>query len=143
MRVIGCGNRHRGDDGAGILVAEQLRQMGFDAKTEGGGTAGLIEAWNGADDVVVVDAVATGATPGTVQLWDGKQLAVPDDHFGSTHGLGVAEAIALARVLGLLPKHLSVYGIEGRRFDYGDEISPEVERAVNELVRKLAAQAVS
>src|SRR3954452_13627171 len=37
----------------------------------------------------------------------------------STHDLGVAEAIELARAFGKLPPRLIVYGIEGRDFDEG------------------------
>lgn len=69
MLIIGCGNRQRSDDGAGILVAERLRELGIGADI--GEAADLIEAWKDADDVIVVDAVVTGAPVGTVQAWDG------------------------------------------------------------------------
>ena len=61
MLIIGCGNRDRGDDGAGILVAERLRELGIEANTRSGEAVDLIEAWKSADDVIVVDAVVTGA----------------------------------------------------------------------------------
>ena len=32
MLIIGCGNRTRGDDGAGVLVAERLRKLGIEAE---------------------------------------------------------------------------------------------------------------
>ena len=73
MLIIGCGNRERSDDGAGILVAERLRELGIDAEMRTGEAADLIEAWKGADDVIVVDTVMTGAPVGTVQAWDGRQ----------------------------------------------------------------------
>src|SRR5579864_5024845 len=122
MLIIGCGNRERGDDGAGILVAERLRKFGIEAETCIGNALDLIEAWKNADDVIVVDAVVTGAPLGTN---------------ASTHGLGVAEAIKLAHVLNRLPRRLWVYGIEGERFDLGSEISPEVRRGVEEAVRRI------
>src|ERR1039458_5833058 len=64
MLIIGCGNRERSDDGAGILVAERLRELGIEADTRIGDAADLIEAWKGADDVILVDAVVTGAPGG-------------------------------------------------------------------------------
>lgn len=139
MRIIACGNRQRGDDGAGILVAEKLRKLGIEADTRIGEAANLIEAWKGAEDVIVVDAVVTGAPVGTVQAWDGRQLVASISTTTSTHGFGVANAIELARVLNLLPTRLRVYGIEGRRFELGVEISPEVQRAVEEVVRRIIA----
>src|ERR1035438_5307884 len=137
MLIIGCGNRQRGDDGAGLLVAERLRKLGMEAATRLGEAAGLIEAWQGSDDVIVVDAVMTGAPVGTVQVWDGRQSLASVRTTASTHCLGVAEAIELAHVLNRLPTQLQVYGIEGRRFEPGAEISPEVQSAVEEVVRSI------
>jgi hydrogenase maturation protease len=139
MLIIGCGNRQRSDDGAGILVAERLRKLGIEADTRIGEAADLIEAWKDADDVIVVDAVVTGAPVGTVQTWDGRQPLASVRTTASTHCLGVAEAIELAHVLNRLPTRLRVYGIEGQRFEPGAEISPEVQRAVEEVVRKIIA----
>ncbi len=137
MLIIGCGNRERSDDGAGILVAEKLRKLGIAADTRTGEAADLIEAWQGADDVIVVDAVVTGAPVGTVQAWDGRQPLPCVRTTASTHGFGVAEAIELARVLNRLPIRLQVYGIVGQRFEPGAEVSPEVQRAVEEVVRSI------
>lgn len=139
MLIIGCGNRERSDDGAGILVAEQLRELGIEVETRIGEALDLMEAWNGADDVILVDAVLTGAPVGTVQAWDGRQPLASVRTNASTHGLGVAEAIELAYVLDQLPIRLRVYGIEGRRFELGAEISPQVERAVAEVVGRIIA----
>lgn len=137
MRIICCGNPDRGDDGAGALVAARLRDLGVEAETRAGEASELLEAWSGADHVVVVDAVETGAPAGTVWLWDGRQASFPTRPSMSTHGLGLSEAISLARVLDQLPQQLRVYGIEGRRFEHGTEISPEVKRAVGEVVRQI------
>ena len=139
MLIIGCGNRQRGDDGAGILVAERLRNLGIPAETRSGEAADLIEAWRGADNVIVVDAVVTGAPVGTVQAWDARQPLASVRTTASTHGLGVAEAIELAQVLHCLPARLQVYGIEGRRFEPGAEISPEVQRAIEDVARIIIA----
>jgi len=140
MLIIGCGNRQRSDDGAGILVAERLRDLGIPAETRSGEAADLIEAWRGADDVIVVDTVVTGAPVGTVQAWDTRQPLIPVRTTASTHGLGVAEAIELAQVLQCLPARLQVYGIEGRRFEPGAEISSEVQLAIKEVARRIIAR---
>jgi len=140
MRIIGCGNRERGDDGAGILVAEKLQKLGIEADTREGEAADLMGAWTGAEDVIVIDAVVTGAALGTVQVWNGEQPLVSLGRTASTHGFGVREAIELARVLNLLPTRLRVYGIEGKRFEVGTEISPEVRRGVEEVVRRISTE---
>ena len=139
MLIIGCGNRRRGDDGAGILVAERLRELLLDAETRTGEAADLIEAWDTVNDVIVIDAVLTGAPAGKVQAWDGRQLPASVRSAASTHGFGVVEAIELARVLNRLPMRLRVYGVEGRRFEPGAEISSEVQRAVEEVAQRIIA----
>ena len=143
MLIIGCGNRDRGDDGAGLLVAERLRELGVKSEIRTGEALALIEAWKGADDVVVVDAVVTGGPAGKVWHWDNGQVTTQLRLPVSTHGFGVAEAIKLARILDVLPKRLRVFGIEAQRFDFGSDISPEVMCAVEEVAQQITAEAVS
>jgi hydrogenase maturation protease len=140
MLIIGCGNRQRGDDGAGVLAAERLRALGIEAEVCSGEPSQLMEAWRGHDDVILIDAVMTGALAGTVQVWDGQRPMQRGKSSGSTHGMGVAEAIALARTLDCLPARLRVYGIEGKKFEIGSEISPEIERGVQEVVERIVRE---
>ncbi len=140
MRIICCGNPERGDDGAGALVAGRLRDLGVEAETRTGEASELLEAWRGADHVVVVDAVETGAPAGTVWRWEGWQTNFPTRRSTSTHGLGLSEAITLARVLDRLPHRLRIYGIEGRRFEPGAGVSPEVKLAVEDVVLQIAKE---
>jgi hydrogenase maturation protease len=140
MLIIGCGNRDRGDDSAGVMVTERLWKLGFDARIRSGEALDLIETWSGIDDVVVVDAVESGAPPGTVWVWDGRTERIQASLPISTHGFGVAEAINLASILNRLPKRLRVFGIEGRRFDIGDSISPEVMSAIEEVAKRIAGE---
>jgi hydrogenase maturation protease len=139
MRIICCGNSDRGDDGVGALVAERLRDLDVEAEIRSGEALDLIEAWGGANNVVVVDAVKTGASLGTVHQWDGRKASFPADESVSTHGLGVSAAIRMARVLGRLPEQLQVYGIEGRRFEPGTDVSPELKLAAEHVVRQIRA----
>jgi len=138
MRIIGCGNRQRSDDMVGILVVEKLRKLGVETSICSGQAVDLIEAWTGDDDVIVVDVVVTGAPVGTVRTWDARQaLSSGKAAPASSHGLGVAEAIELARVLGRLPARLQVYGIEGQRFEHGAESSRELASGIEEVVHRI------
>jgi len=139
--ILGCGNRQRGDDAAGLLVAEGLRALGIAAEVCSGEAADLIEAWSKSDDVIVIDAVVSGAPAGAVHVWDGQNLPTFAMSAESTHGLGIAQAIKLARALNRLPSRLRVYGIEGKSFDMGSSVSPEVERAVEEVAKRIAREA--
>jgi hydrogenase maturation protease len=146
--VIGVGNPDVGDDGAGRLVARRLADRNACAprldllirECSGEATA-LMEAWTGFDDVVLVDACSGAGAPGSVHRLDARAAqplaALEQRPRGSTHGLGVSAAIALARALGTLPCRLVIYAIEGRHFEAGAPLSPEVDHAVHELVALL------
>ncbi len=131
---IGVGNPFRGDDGAGRAVVRRLLgeiPPGIKVLEETGDGTELLEAWKGADCVILVDAVQSGAPPGTIHRLDAVTEKLPTwfSH-SSTHAFGVAEAIELARTMGELPARLVVYGIEGLDFSAGTELSPEVAQVV-------------
>ena len=141
MLILGCGNADRSDDAAGLLVVERLRELGIDARQHAGDTLGLIEAWSGASEVLVIDTIVSGAAPGTIIVWNAGDDPLPAGEFRcSTHDLGVAEAVELARVLGRLPAKLTIYGIEGARFDRGGLPCPEVIEAVERLAQQVARE---
>lgn len=142
MQIICCGNPNRGDDSAALLVAQQLRQSGIQAEIQPGDALDLIESWDETGEVIVVDATVTGATPGTIRVWNGSLPEQVVTGSASTHGLGVAEAIYLAEILHRLPKHLRVYGIEGKEFRPGEQVSPEVREAADKVAKQIAAEAV-
>jgi len=142
MLVLCCGHPDRGDDAAGPLVARRLREMppdqGIDVREQYGDALSLMDAWQGADDVVLVDAVVTGKRSGTVSVWDALTAPVTGrPRVGSSHGLGLAEAIALSRTIGGLPRRLMLFGIEARRFELGEPPSKAVLRGVERAARKV------
>lgn len=142
MQIICCGNPERGDDSAALLVADQLLASGIEVKIQPGDALDLIESWDESDEVIVVDATVTGAAPGTVRVWDGALPQQVITGSASTHGLGVAEAVYLAEILHRLPKHLRIYGIEGKEFRPSEQISPEVREAAEKVAKLIAAEAV-
>lgn len=140
MRIIGCGNLHRGDDAAGIVVAERLRELAIEAAVCVGGFAQLMDMWHGADDVIVIDAVVTGDPAGTVHVWDARHPIPFAKSSESSYGMGIAEAVELARALNRLPSRLQIYGIEGRNFELGTPPLPEVKEAAEKVARRIAAE---
>jgi hydrogenase maturation protease len=142
--VLGIGNCDRGDDAVGRIVARLLRKRVPATirivEHDGEATAVLAElqalrrAW-------VVDAAQSGAPPGTIHRIDCSVTdAVVPSGSVSSHGFGVAEAIALARALGTLPPHCIVYAIEAAQFTPGAPPSPEVMRAAHEAAERILAE---
>lgn len=146
IAIIGVGNAERRDDSVGLLVARGVRarltpEHGDVVVLERSGEAtSLMQAWAGVGAVIIVDAVRSGAAPGTVHRLDAVAGSIPDSFLRcSTHSFGVADAIELGRALDQLPPCLVVYGIEGQDFDHGGELSPEVAATLPRVIDRILA----
>lgn len=139
--VLCCGNPLRGDDAAGRIGARHLAgRLPPDAvlREVQGDIDLVLDAWQGFERVVVLDAISSGAAPGSVHRFDASETPLPVEvRTCSTHGLGVAGAVELARSLGQLPECVIVYGVEGANFSPGASLSHEIERGVEEAARAL------
>lgn len=145
LLIIGVGNPYRGDDGAGVLAARRLKDAGRDTFTvlehSGEGTS-LMETWKCADAVILMDAVSSGGPPGTIYRLEPALQRLPARMFqNSTHAFSLPQAIEMARALDDLPTALIVFGIEGRNFQAGVELSNEVSKALPDLVRRVLKEA--
>jgi hydrogenase maturation protease len=142
--LIGVGNALRSDDGAGVAVATRVsrEECGIDVVICEQEPTRLLDAWADADVALVVDAVSSGAPPGTVHRFEASEQPVPASVFrGSTHAFGVADVIELGRTLGRLPRCVRVFGIEGETFAAGEHLSPAVASAVERLAAELTEEA--
>ncbi len=139
--VIGVGNDFRRDDAVGLRIARRLRDRSDGrlrvAEVSGDVTL-LMELWRPASRVVVVDACAAGGNAGHISHWEGGEVAQAVVRLrGSTHHLGVADVITLSQSLHHAPELVDVYGIEGKDFSFGTDLSPEVAQAAENLSRTL------
>ncbi len=142
IKVIGVGNDWRGDDAAGLLVARSLRQelppeVEICESPESAST--LQDLWQDAAGVIVVDAVVSGGSPGTIYRFDAHApgATFPVSHSPSTHGWGLSEALAMGKVFQNFPPRLIIYGIEGKNFTLVKEVSPAVAAAIPETARRI------
>jgi hydrogenase maturation protease len=143
LLVIGVGNEYAHDDAAGLMVARKLKERApnnMKIVESAGDGASLMEAWNGANSVIVIDAVRSGAEVGKVHLFNAQETPLPTQPFhGSTHAFGLHQAVELARALDQLPKQFLVYGIEGENFTAGIGVSSAVDRASETIVPLILA----
>ncbi len=139
--VIGIGNEYRSDDGVGLVVARELRAKNLPGvlvtESSGDGVA-LMEVWEAASAVILIDAVSSGTASGTIYRFDAPTQPLPMGvSFHSTHAFGVAEAIGLAGALQQLPPCLIMYAVEGESFSAGVGLSPEVAEAAQRVVEQV------
>ncbi|MEZ5832687.1 MAG: hydrogenase maturation protease [Dongiaceae bacterium] len=136
--VLCIGHPDRGDDAAGRAVARRLNgtlPAGVTLVEEDGDALSILVRLEGVQTAFLVDACVSGAPAGTIRRLDVSRAPLPKDAFGiSTHGLGVVEAIEIARTVGRLPHRCVIYAIEGASFEIGEPLSPGVAQAVEEVV---------
>ena len=143
--IIGVGTAYRNDDAAGLIVAERLRARlpeGVSVITHEGEGVSLMEQLVDSDAAVLIDAMSSGAEPGTIRRFDAGAQSPPAQMFRhSTHAIGIAQAIELGRALGKLPRQLIVYGIEGQNFEAGTQLSPAVESSIAIVTHRVLEEA--
>lgn len=147
VTVIGVGRRMRGSDAAGRLVADRLAadgQRGFSVHGCDGDALELMDAWQDADAVLLIDAMVSGAQAGALARFDASEAALPAAAGpSSTHDLGLADALELARAMRRLPPKVIVYAIEADDFSPGAHPSPAVLAGVERAACAVAKEAAS
>ncbi|MGE5757027.1 MAG: hydrogenase maturation protease [Planctomycetaceae bacterium] len=140
IRVVGVGSPH-GDDQVGWRLAEGL------ADETGSGLEAVVIAdpidllvhLDGCESLIVLDACRTGRPPGTVTCLTWPDGGLETTGGRSTHGYGVASALALAHALGRLPPSVILFAVEAGVCEPAAELSPEVRRSLPEVRRQLQA----
>ena len=144
--VVGVGNAFRGDDAVGLEVAERVRARvpeRVEVVTSQLEPTRLLDAWDGAEAVLIVDAVSSSAEPGALHRFDATERPVPSAVFrSSTHAFSIGDTVELARAVGRLPERVLVYGIEAAGFVAGEEISPAVRAAVEPTAAAIVEDAM-
>ncbi len=146
--VIGLGNPLVSDDSVGLRVIERMSEVvssgnGVDITVDYWGGLRLMERMIGYDRAIVVDAICTGAEPGTIHHLSTDMLATQKS--ASAHDVNLPTALAFGRMAGVkLPadKDVRLVGIEAQDvINFGDQCTPAVAaaipRAVEEVVRLL------
>jgi hydrogenase maturation protease len=149
VHIIGTGSPF-GDDSLGWAAAEALRHaLAMDDESFKWIEASILDRpgamlplhWQGADIVILLDAVRSGATPGTRHCLDARDL--PDTStLCSSHGFGIASAIGLAQALGNMPSNLLLRGMEADPAWRGFGLSPAVAAALPSFVADIAEEAL-
>ena len=132
FKVIGIGSPF-GDDQVGLLLIDELRQseqlhsylngeLELLAVDRPG--ASLLSLFEGAERVIIIDAVVSGAGLGQLHRWSDSTALEASDSFLSSHGFGLTQALTLGRQLAMLPEQLLVLGVEIDPVATGADLSP-------------------
>jgi hydrogenase 3 maturation protease len=137
--LLGVGSELRGDDAAGIRIAQRMESLHLPGVSAlDGGTApenltGEIRRLS-PSHLIIIDSADMGDPPGAVRLLD------PDDIGGMSFG---THALPLSVLAGFLSKEtgcrVTIMGIQPRSLEFDAGLSREVAQAVDEAIEALAA----
>ncbi len=142
--VIAIGNRSRGDDGVGLVIGkalQALRDPMIEVVESDGELTALLDWLGSHSRVIIVDAWNAPLQKLPYRRWDVSQDALPTRLSGaSSHVVGIAQAIELARALEKLPRRLVVFGVLGRNFEMGEGLSPVVTEQIPAVVQAIVGE---
>jgi hydrogenase maturation protease len=142
LLIVGCGNPAAADDSAGIEIVRRLEEQGgcgCDLRAVTAPGVDLLELFPLAEVILFVDAVASGAAPGTLYITSLPSQKIEPRSLGSIsgHGWGLAETVDLARALGRKIPRLFLLGIEAGTVAAGAPRSAAVERAIALVLERI------
>ncbi len=137
--VLGLGNTLMQDEGVGVKVLEHLDAeytWPENVTLLDGGVMGLelLPYMESADAVLLLDAVRTGAPPGTVVRLEGAEIPAVVALKISMHQVGLQETLAMCQFRGTTPERLVLLGVVPATLEMGLTLSPKVAAEVRPLV---------
>jgi hydrogenase maturation protease len=146
--VIGLGNVVMSDDGLGVHAVRRLREryaVADGVEVVEGGTAGLLLLPHLADArrAILVDAIDTGACPGTMTRLSGEDWMSAFSIRMTPHEVALEDLLGAARLKDVWPEELVLLGLQPGPIALGTELSLPVAAALDELVDAIAAQLIA
>lgn len=134
--VILCiGNKDRGDDGAGVHIAERIAgKISYDVINAGvtpENHTGTIKSLK-PDTLIIIDALHFDGEPGEERLFAGEDLRSGKI---STHD--VSPKLLIEYLKASINAAIYVLGIRPKSNKFGEGLSKEVEKTVNKVVNCL------
>lgn len=144
ITILGLGNVLMGDDGFGPAVVRAFENQyvtGPGVSVVDLGTPGLdMTPWFAdVEHVILVDTVAGRMPPGTICLYDKRDLVrrAPTARV-SPHEPGVTETLLTLELAGRAPRNVTLVGVVPESTDLRLTLSPAVQRAVLDAVQAVA-----
>jgi hydrogenase maturation protease len=140
--VLGVGNLILSDEGLGLHVIRRLQErysLPDEVQVLDGGTLGmdLLYYLEGCHTLLIIDAVETGKEAGSVIRLEGEAVPAFLSVKISPHQVGIPDMLFAARLKGIDPPDIVLWGVQPQTFDIGLELSPAVEAQVDVLVERI------
>ncbi len=142
IAVIGVGNLLLKDDGVGIHAIQALERMEdlpsnielFDCDTN---AMLVLEAMDKKDRAILIDAYRQGKPPGTITVMAFEASNFQAAPSLSLHEFHFVDALKSSQGVFDVPEDITIVGVEPKEVEVDDRLSPEVERALPEVISKV------
>jgi hydrogenase 3 maturation protease len=143
LAILGVGSLLRGDDAAGMLIVERLMEAFAPQDYPnlmicGGGTAPENFSGNvrlfAPDHMLIVDAADAGCEPGSIVDIPRSEIGGPSF---SSHMLPLK--IMVDYLVNETGTNVTMLGLQYKDIAFGEDLSPEMHEAVDELTKALLA----
>jgi hydrogenase maturation protease len=143
--ILGVGNLILSDEGVGVRVVERLGQthrLPERVRLLDGGTLGLdlLYYLEGVENLLIVDAVEMGEEPGALLRMEGDQVPSFLSIKMSPHQIGIPDMLFAAKLKGLYPRNVVLWGVQPADLTVGLELSPVVASQLEVLVDKVSEE---
>ena len=143
--VIGLGNPLMGDDGLGLAALDELRSgyaLGADVELVDGGTWGmnLLPVIEDADELILIDAIDIGQTPGSLVRLEHDRLPRYLATKISPHQIDLRDVLALAELRGTLPADTVALGLQPESVELRNCLSDTLRCRIATLAAAVVAE---
>ena len=140
--ILGVGNLLLSDEGAGLHVIQRFQERyapPADVQVLDGGTLGmdLLYYLEGCATLLIIDAVDTGKAAGSLIRLEGEAVPAFLSVKVSPHQIGIPDMLFAARLKGIDPPDIVLWGVKPESLEIGLELSPVVQSQVDVIVEKL------
>lgn len=138
--VLGTGNELFKDEGVGVHVARILQtklptSINDVEVIDGGTSPDIWSLIDGADKLIIVDAVRGGCEPGTIYRFTPQQIVAETGIITSVHQMGILENLSLIELVGSKPGETIIIGVEPSELEPGLELSPELQKRMPKIIQ--------
>ena len=129
------GNLLLKDEGVGVHAVRELQKKSLPSGVEvlDAGVAGiaLLDLFQGAGKVLILDAADMNLAPGTVVRFTPDEIRSQAVTLKfSAHDMGLPEVLELAKALGQSPPEVVIIGVQPKEISWGLNLSPEVQASL-------------
>jgi hydrogenase maturation protease len=139
--VLGIGNVLLRDEGIGCHVVYALEGISLpDVKIIDGGTCpDILQLFEDADKLVIVDAVKGGGMPGQIYRFHLEDITLEKKPFLSLHDLGLVDSLMLMQLWHNIGEAV-IIGVEPREINWSLELSPELQEKMPQIIDAVLAE---